>query len=51
MKNMMMKAAGIATVGMIGYVMINKRTRKKAEELLESMVDEADKTIKNMKNM
>ena len=50
MKNILLTTMGIASLGMVGYIMINKKTRKKAEELLESMIDEADKSIKNMSN-
>ena len=43
-----MWTAGIAGVSVAGYMMINKKTRKKAEQLFMSMMDEADKTIKNI---
>ena len=49
MKNVIMWTAGIAGVSIAGYMMLNKKTRKKAEELFVSMMDEADKAIKNIK--
>ena len=51
MKNMMFTFMGVASMGLMGYALINKRTRKKAEELFESMVDEADKSLKSLKNI
>ena len=44
-----MWTAGIAGIGIAGYAMMNKKVRKKAEDLFCSMMDEADKTIKNIK--
>lgn len=49
MKNMM-SIFGILGIGMAGYIMVNKRMRKQAEELFNTMIDEADKTLKNMSN-
>lgn len=48
MKNALMWMAGLAGAGIAGYVMMNKKTRKKAEELFNSMMDEADKSMKNI---
>ena len=42
--------AGLAGAGVISYIMINKKTRRKAEKLLDSMLDEADTKIKSMNN-
>ena len=50
MKKSLMFMAGAATAGIASYIMMNKKTRKKAEELFNSMMDEADKTIKNISN-
>jgi len=33
--------AGIGTAGVIGYTMMNKKVRKKAEELKDTMIEEA----------
>ena len=48
MKNALMWMIGLTGAGIAGYVMLNKNTRKKAEDLFNSMMDEADKTIKNI---
>lgn len=50
MKKSMMIAAGIASAGAVAYVLINKETRKKAEKVLNSMLDETDMFIKDKMN-
>ena len=50
MKKSMIIAAGIAGAGAVAYVLINKQTRKKAEKVLNSMLDETDTFIKNQMN-
>ncbi len=47
MKKTMMIVAGMASAGVAAYVLINKQTRKKAEKVLNSMLDEADSMIRN----
>lgn len=39
---------GVAMVSGATYIMMNKKTRKKAEELLDEMMNEVDKSIKDM---
>lgn len=50
MKKSMMIVAGVIGAGAAAYVLINKETRKKAEKVLNSMLDETDMLIKNKMN-
>ena len=50
MKKSAMIAAGVAGSLFAAYVLINKETRKKAEKLMNSRMDEADSMIKNGEN-
>ena len=50
MKKVLMFMAGAFSAGIASYILMNKKTRKKAEDLFNSMIDEADKTIKNITN-
>ncbi len=42
----MIGMAGVAGAGIIGYAMMNKKIRKKADELKNTMIDEAKDIIK-----
>ena len=41
-------ATGVIAAGVVGYVLVNKNTRNKANKLLNTMMDEADQKIKKM---
>ena len=41
-------ASGIVAAGIVGYVLLNKNTRMKANKLLNTVMDEADYKLKNM---
>ncbi|MBO4600634.1 MAG: hypothetical protein J5634_00105 [Bacilli bacterium] len=46
MMKVMAGMAGIATAGVIGYSLMNKKIRKKATELKDTMIEEAKDTLK-----
>jgi hypothetical protein len=50
MKKTMIIMAGVAGASLTAYVLVNKKTRKKAEKLFDSMMDEADNMIQNQGN-
>lgn len=39
----------IGTAGLMTYVLINKNTKKNADKLINSMLDEANNLVKDMK--
>lgn len=48
----MLSAVGLSiftTAGLVTYVLINKNTKRNADKLINSMLDEANNLVKDMK--
>lgn len=49
-KNTLM-VGGLMSMAALGVMMTNKSVRKRAEKMLDTMLDEAQNTMNDMKNM
>lgn len=47
---MLMSAAALGMLGLGAYIFINKKTKKKADKLINNVLDKADSYTKNMTN-